>query len=224
MQQFLWVIFPYLTVTIFIVGHIYRYTTDQLTWTAKSSEFLEKKSLRWGSMLFHIGIIFVFAGHVVGLLVPKSLTASLGVSESLYHAGAVFGGGFAGLLTFAGILILLTRRLTNKRVRMTSDTSDMITIIIILLIIVLGMYNKLIGSQFHPLFDYRETISPWFRGLLTFNPDAALMQGVPLGFRLHILLSFALLGIWPFTRLVHVWSVPLSYFKRSYILYRKRAE
>jgi len=221
--QFLWVIFPYLMITIFIVGHIYRYNVDQLSWTAKSSEFLEKKTLKWGSMLFHIGILLVSVGHIVGLLVPKSLLESLGVSESLYHSGAVYVGGLAGIITLIGILILLNRRLTNKRVRITSDTSDIITVILIFLIIIVGIYNTFIGTRLYSDFDYRETISPWFRGLLTFVPNPSLMRGVPLGFQLHILISFALIGIWPFTRLVHVWSVPLTYFKRRYIIYRKRA-
>jgi len=221
--QFLWVIFPYLMITIFIVGHIYRYNVDQLSWTAKSSEFLEKKTLKWGSMLFHIGILLVSVGHIVGLLVPKSLLESLGVSESLYHSGAVYVGGLAGIITLIGILILLNRRLTNKRVRITSDTSDIITVILIFLIIIVGIYNTFIGTRLYSDFDYRETISPWFRGLLTFVPNPSLMRGVPLGFQLHILISFALIGIWPFTRLVHVWSVPLTYFKRGYIIYRKRA-
>ena len=223
MLQFLWVIFPYLMITIFIVGHIYRYNVDQLSWTAKSSEFLEKKTLKWGSMLFHIGILLVSVGHIVGLLVPKSLLESFGVSESLYHSGAVYVGGLAGIITLIGILILLNRRLTNKRVRITSDTSDIITVILIFLIIIVGIYNTFIGTRLYSDFDYRETISPWFRGLLTFVPNPSLMRGVPLGFQLHILISFALIGIWPFTRLVHVWSVPLTYFKRRYIIYRKRA-
>lgn len=223
MLQFLWVIFPYLMITLFIVGHIYRYNVDQLAWTAKSSEFLEKKSLKWGSMMFHIGILLVFAGHVVGLLIPKSLLEWIGVSEPLYHAGAVYGGGFAGIVTLIGIIILLNRRLTNKRVRITSDTSDFITVILVFLIILIGIYNTIIGNHLHPNFDYRESISPWVRGLLTFTPDPSLMSGVPIGFQLHILISFALIGYWPFTRLVHVWSVPLTYFKRRYIVYRKRA-
>lgn len=224
MQQFLWVIFPYLMVTIFVVGHLYRYNVGQLAWTAKSSEFLEKKLLRWGSMMFHIGILMVFAGHLVGLLIPKDLMVDFGVSETLYHAGAVYGGGLAGLLTFIGILLLFNRRFTNERVRNTSDFGDFLTVVLILLIVGVGVYNTLIGNQLNHAFDYRETISPWFRGLISFNPDPTLLAGVPLGFQLHMLLSFALFGIWPFTRLVHVWSVPLSYFKRSYILYRKREQ
>lgn len=223
MQQFLWAIFPYLMTTIFIVGHLYRYNANQLEWTAKSSEFLEKKSLRWGSMMFHIGILMVFVGHVVGLLVPKSVMTSIGLSESMYHAGAVYGGGLAGIITLVGILLLLNRRFMNKRVRSTSDFSDFVTVVLISIIVLIGIYNTLIGNQLHPTFDYRETISPWFRGLLTFTPDPFLMSEVPLGFQMHILISFTLIGIWPFTRLVHVWSVPLTYFRRSNILYRKRA-
>lgn len=206
-----------------MVGHIYRYNTDQLSWTAKSSEFLEKKSLRWGSMMFHIGILLVFAGHVVGLLIPKTWTEALGISNHVYHMTAVVGGGIAGFITFVGIMILLTRRLSNRRVRSTTQFSDMLTIIMIFLIVFIGLYNTFIGNQLHPNFDYRDSISPWIRGFFSFHPDAQLMQGVPLGFQLHILLSFAIFGIWPFTRLVHVWSVPIAYFKRSYILYRKKA-
>ncbi len=222
MEQFLWGIFPYLMITVFVVVHIFRYNTSQLNWTAKSSEFLEKKTLRWGSMLFHIGIIFVFFGHVGGLLVPKSWLETVGVSESMYHASAVYGGGFAGVLTFVGVVILMSRRLSNKRVRATSDLSDNVTIVLLFLIVAVGLYNTLIGNSLNPDFDYRETVSPWVRGLFIFSPDASLMSDVPFGFKLHILLSLLLVGIWPFTRLVHVWSVPIAYIRRSPMIYRKR--
>ncbi|MGG5253212.1 respiratory nitrate reductase subunit gamma [Neobacillus sp. SM06] len=224
MNQFLWVIFPYLMITIFIGGHIYSYSVNQLKWTAKSSEFFEKNQLKWGSMLFHIGILLVFLGHVAGLLIPKAFLENAGITETVYHVGAVYGGGFAGLLTLVGIIILLSRRHTNARIRLTSDVSDMVTIWLIFLIIIVGLYNTLIRNQVYPTFDYRETISPWVRGLLTFTPNPEQMKEVPFGFQLHLLLSFLLIGIWPFTRLVHVWSAPLSYFKRSYILYRRNRE
>ncbi|PLR78079.1 respiratory nitrate reductase subunit gamma [Bacillus sp. V3-13] len=222
MDQFLWVIFPYLMLAVSVIGHLYRFNADQLAWTAKSSEFLEKKSLKWGSMLFHFGILLVIVGHVVGLLVPKTLLENYGINDALYHTGAVYGGGFAGVLTLLGVIILLNRRLLNKRVRITSDISDIVTSILIFLIVVIGIYNTVIGNRLYADFDYRETISPWVRGLLTFTPDPSRMNGVPMGFQLHILISFVLIGIWPFTRLVHVWSVPLAYFKRNYIIYRKR--
>ncbi len=223
MAQFVWVIFPYLMITIFIVAHIFRYNTDQLRWTAKSSEFLEKKRLRAGSMMFHIGLLFIFFGHVIGLLIPKSWLEAIGVSETMYHIGAVYVGGAAGTVALIGVYLLMSRRLTNKRVRATSDLGDHMTIILLFLIIVVGLYNTIIGNAVNHSFDYRESISPWFRGLLTFSPDASLMVGAPIGFKIHIILSFMLVGIWPFTRLVHVWSVPIAYIRRSPILYRKRA-
>lgn len=221
-NQFLWIIYPYVMLTTFLGVHIYRYNTDQLAWTAKSSEFLEKKSLMWGSMMFHIGIILVFFGHVGGLLIPKSVMESLGVSEHLYHMGAIYGGGLAGLMTLAGITILFLRRVNVKRVRATSSASDILVAILLLVNIAMGVYNTLGYNLFVGGFDYRETIAPWLRGLMTFRPDASLMADVPLFFQLHVILSFAVFGIWPFTRLVHVWSVPLAYFKRSYIVYRSR--
>lgn len=220
-SQFLWVIYPYMMLTIFIVGHIYRYNTDQLAWTAKSSEFLEKKSLKWGSMMFHIGIFMVLMGHVAGLLIPKTVTESLGVSEHLYHAGAVYGGTAAGLLTLAGITILLFRRLNVKRVRATSSASDILVAILLFAVIGMGLLAT-VGHNVFGTYDYRETISPWIRGIFTFTPDPALMSGVPFFYKLHVLMAFAIFGIWPFTRLVHVWSVPIAYFRRSYIVYRRR--
>lgn len=221
-NQFLWVIYPYLMLTVFLVGHIYRYNTDQLAWTAKSSEFLEKKSLRWGSMLFHLGIIMVFFGHVAGLLIPKRVFETFGISEAMYHAGAVYGGGFAGVITLAGIAILLFRRLNVKRVRVTSSAGDFLVAFLLFAVILMGVYNTLGYNLFVGGFDYRETIAPWLRGILTLSPDASLMSEVPFFFKLHVLLSFAIFGVWPFTRLVHVWSFPLDYLKRSYIIYRRR--
>ncbi|MFV9510103.1 respiratory nitrate reductase subunit gamma [Tepidibacillus sp. LV47] len=221
-NQFWWVIFPYLMLAIFVIGHIYRYNTDQLGWTAKSSEFMEKNTLKWGSILFHVGILMVLGGHLVGLLIPKAWTEAVGISEEMYHASAIFGGGIAGLITFTGILILLFRRVNVKRVRLTSSFSDMLVAILLFIEIVMGMYNTLGYNLFVGGFDYRETLAPWLRGLLVFRPDPTLMIDVPLFFKLHTLFAFAIFGIWPFTRLVHVWSFPLEYLKRSTILYRSR--
>ena len=130
-NQFLWVIFPYVCIAIFIVGHIFRYRNDQFGWTAKSSEFIEKKQLMIGSLLFHIGIIPVIAGHVVGLGIPKEWTRAVGVSDHMYHMGAVWGGGFFGVVTFAGMLILTSRRFTLKNVRKLSSASDLIVNVVV---------------------------------------------------------------------------------------------
>ncbi len=223
-NQFLWVIFPYLMISIFIVGHIYRYNTDQIGWTSKSSEFLEKKNLRWGSLLFHYGILLVFGGHVLGLLVPKSFLTQIGISNEAYHFSAVYFGGTAGLITVIGLFLLLVRRYGNKRISVTGSTGDIFITILLFLVIVLGIYNTIIYNAFIGGFDYRTTISPWFRGLIVFAPNSALMTSVPTIYKLHIIFSFAIFGVWPFTRLVHVWSIPVAYIKRSNIIYRRSCE
>ena len=221
LNQFLWIIFPYLCVAIFIVGHIARYKYDQFSWTAKSSEFLEKKQLKWCSLLFHLGIIPVFFGHVVGLAIPAKWIDGLGVSEEMYHFGAVYIGSIFGIMTFIGMLLLTARRITIKNVRKLSSASDIFVNFLLILIIFMGCYSTLVTNAMVSDFDYRQTISIWFRHLFTFSPDASLMSSVPLSFKIHILLGFTILACWPFTRLVHVWSVPLSYTNRRYIVYRK---
>lgn len=220
-NQFLWVIFPYLCMAIFVVGHIFRYRNDQFGWTAKSSEFVEKKQLMIGSLLFHIGIIPVIAGHIAGLGIPKEWTRMVGISDEMYHMGAIWGGGFFGVVTFLGMLILTSRRITLKRVRKLSSVSDMIVNLLLLFIVFIGMYSVIGTSITQPDFDYRDSISIWFRSLLIFRPDASFMSAVPLAFQLHLLSGFLIFAMWPFTRLVHVWSVPLNYVGRSYILFRK---
>ncbi|RCX23859.1 respiratory nitrate reductase subunit gamma [Fontibacillus phaseoli] len=220
-DQFAWVIFPYLCVAVFVVGHIFRYRYDQFNWTAKSSEFIEKKQLMVGSLLFHIGIIPVIMGHVAGLGIPKEWMNALGVNDHLYHIGAMYVGGLFGVITFAGMLILTARRITKRSIRKLSSTSDIIVNLLLVFIVFMGMYSTLVTNNVQPEFDYRETISIWFRNLFLFRPEAALMTSVPVTFKIHVLSGFLILAFWPFTRLVHVWSVPLNYARRSYILYRK---
>lgn len=220
-SQFLWVIYPYLILVIFLVGLYYRYQTDQFGWTAKSSEILEKKQLRIGSILFHIGIMLVLVGHIGGILVPKAWVSALGVNDHMYHLMAMSVGSVAGLMTLVGCIILVFRRLTNARVRRTSSFGDMLSIILLTLIVVAGMSATLFnmrGSEF----DYRETIGPWMRGVLTFRPDYTLMKEVPVIFKIHVILGLSLFAVFPFTRLVHMLSIPITYLKRSYVLYRKR--
>lgn len=221
LDQFLWVIFPYLCIVVFIVGHIYRYRHDQFHWTAKSSEFIEKKQLKLGSLMFHLGIMPVIAGHIAGLGIPKSWMEAMGVNEHLYHIGAVYIGSLFGFLTLGGMLLLTARRLTIKNVRKLSSASDIIVNLLLLFIVFMGLYSTVVTNVVEPSFDYRSTISIWFRDLFMLRPDAALMMHVPVSFKIHIVAGFLIFALWPFTRLVHVWSVPLNYVGRSYILYRK---
>jgi len=221
LDQFLWVIYPYIMLTLFVAGHIYRYNTDQFGWSAKSSEFLEKRRLRWGSVLFHWGILFVFLGHVAGILVPKTFYESIGITEEMYHFGAVWFGGAAGVATVIGVVLLLWRRLSVRRLLRHSSKSDLVVLLLLTIVILTGFTNTVGYTATGGTFDYRDTIGPWFRGVLTFQPLPQLVNDAPIGFQIHILSALLLFGIWPFTRLVHVWSVPLTYLNRHYVVYRR---
>jgi len=220
LDQFLWVIFPYVTLTVFVLGHIYKYNRDQMGWSARSSEIMEKPLLKWGSPLFHYGIIFAFFGHVAGVIVPKGFYELLRVPDELYHLGAVFIGSVVGVMALIGLVILVIRRMKVQRIRIFTQRMDWITEIVLLLVVLQGVYVTLIRNFFLGEFDYRNTIGPWFRSLFIFSPDPSLMANVPVSFQIHILLAFLLFALWPFTRLVHLWSLPLEYMKRNYISYR----
>lgn len=219
-ENFFWVSFPYIMLTMFVVGHIYRYNVDQFGWSARSSEFLEKKQLKWGSILFHYGIIFVFFGHVAGILIPKAVYDAVGITTEMYHFGALWIGGLAGIATIIGILLLMIRRFTVKRIFIHSTYRDILVLILLTLIIITGFVNTVWYTGRGVAFEYRETISPWFRSILLLNPMPELMRGAPLGFKIHIVSAILLFGIWPFTRLVHVWSLPLEYLNRRFVVYR----
>ncbi|HEX6800195.1 MAG TPA: respiratory nitrate reductase subunit gamma [Ktedonobacterales bacterium] len=222
LTAFTWGVFPYICLVTMIVGTIYRYQSDQLRWGSKSSELLEKKLLTRGSILFHIGIFLVLGGHVAGLLVPMQLYDALGISPELYHTVAEVAGGAAGLMAFAGISILLYRRIANARVRHNSDLSDYVSDGLLWIVILLGLAVTLGYSTLYGPYEYRATVGPWIRGVLTLHPDVALMAGVPLILQVHIALAFLLFGISPFTRLIHIYSFPLGYLTRAPIQYRAR--
>jgi nitrate reductase gamma subunit len=205
----------------FILGMIFRYKYDQFSWTAKSSELIEKKKLMIGSSLFHIGIIFVFFGHVGGLLIPIEVTERIGISDHMYHTGAVAIGGIFGFMSYIGIIILTWRRLSDVRVRSISTFSDIAINIILIIIMTLGISSTFFGTMNQPDFNYRETISIWFRQIFILQPDGKLMSGIPLIYKFHVLSAFALIALFPFSRLVHAFSLPIGYIKRRYIIYQK---
>lgn len=150
-DQLLWVIYPYACIAIFIIGHIFRFKYDQFSWTAKSSEFVEKKSLMWGSILFHLGIIPVIMGHVVGLGIPASWLRAIGVSDHLYHIGAVYIGSIFGIVTLIGMLLLTARRITNENVRKLSSLSDILVNFLLLFIVFIGCYSTIVTNATIPI-------------------------------------------------------------------------
>ena len=217
----LWVAFPYACLAVFVVGHYWRYRYDKFGWTTRSSQLYERRLLRWGSPLFHYGLIFVILGHVVGLGIPETWTNALGVSDSMYHATAVTSGGLAGFATVAGMVILIYRRRTVGPVFSATTRMDKLMYAVLATVIILGMINTVAANTLGH-YDYRTGVSIWFRGIFRFDLHPDLMAHAPIGFQLHALAAFALFALWPFTRLVHAFSAPIGYLWRPYIVYRSK--
>jgi nitrate reductase gamma subunit len=223
MDFFLFQIFPYIAIAVFLLGSILRFDRDPYSWRAKSSQLLRRRQLVIGSVLFHVGILVILIGHAVGLLTPVFLFEMIGISHAAKQMMAIIVGGAAGVLCFIGLVMLLHRRLFDPRVRATSSFGDIAILILLLAQLCLGMYS-ITESLRHP--DGHEMLK--FMGLaqhiVTFRGDAHLfLADVALVFRLHITLGLVIFLVWPFTRLVHVFSAPVGYLFRPYQIVRKRA-
>ena len=222
LDMLLWVVAPYLTIAVFVLGHVWRYRYDKFGWTTRSSQMYESRLLRIGSPLFHFGILVVFLGHVGGLVIPESWTSAAGISEDAYHLLAVVLGAIAGFATVAGMAILIYRRRTVGPVFTATTRNDKLMYAVLAVVIALGLAATVAANIVGDGYDYRHTVSPWFRSIFLLQPDGELMAGVPLLFQLHALSALVLFIIWPFTRLVHMLTAPLGYLTRPYIVYRSR--
>ncbi|MDQ0946882.1 nitrate reductase gamma subunit [Streptomyces phaeochromogenes] len=218
----LWVVLPYIALTLFVAGHVWRYRYDKFGWTTRSSQLYESRLLRVGSPLFHFGVLTVVLGHIGGLVIPKSWTEAVGVSEHSYHVMATLLGTVAGVSTLAGLVILVYRRRTVGSVFSATTRNDKLMYVMLTVTLALGLSATVVSNIIGGGYDYRTTISPWFRSVFYLHPDPALMAGAPLLFRLHALSALLLFGVWPFTRLVHMLTAPLGYLTRPYIVYRSR--
>jgi nitrate reductase gamma subunit len=218
----LWLVFPYVCLVILVGGLVWRYRYDKFGWTTRSSQLYERRLLRWGSPLFHFGILVVLLGHVMGLLIPESWTTALGISDHAYHVVAVALGTVAGVCTLAGMAILIYRRRTVGPVFSATTKMDKVMYLVLGTVIVLGLANTAIANILGSDYDYRTGLSVWFRGIFYLQPDPALMAAAPIGFQLHAIAAFALFALWPFTRLVHAFTAPVGYLTRPYIVYRSR--
>ncbi|QKW48639.1 respiratory nitrate reductase subunit gamma [Streptomyces buecherae] len=219
----LWVTVPYICLAVFAVGHVWRYQKDQFGWTSHTSQLLEHRWLRWGSPLFHLGALAVIAGHAVGLVVPAAWTRAVGISEHDYHLFATVLGSVAGAAMITGLGLLCARRLLAPRVRATTSRSDRWLFPLLSATVALGMVATVTHNVVGGGYDYRSTVSPWFRGLFSLSPRPEAMADAPLLFQLHALTACLLFAAWPFTRLVHVWSAPVGYLRRPYLVYRYRS-
>lgn len=211
MTYFLFQIFPYIALGVLIVGSIARYERDPFTWKTSSSQLLRRRQLILGSVLFHVGVLVVFFGHVIGLLTPIWVFDMIGISHGFKQVLAILVGGVAGAAALAGGAILLHRRLTDARILATSSVADTTILLILLLQLVLGLGTILISAQH---LDGHEMVKfmTWSQGIFTFDSQAwTYMEGAHWIFRAHIFLGLVIFVLFPFTRLVHMLSAPIRY-------------
>ncbi|MFT3876939.1 MAG: respiratory nitrate reductase subunit gamma [Propioniciclava sp.] len=224
MDVFAWGVLPYIVALILVGGLVWRYRYDQFGWTTRSSQLYESRMLRVASPLFHFALLAVFLGHVVGLIIPKAFTDWVGLDQHMYHLGAFWGGGLAGVALVVGLGLLIYRRRTQSAVFRATTWNDKIMYLILALAVGLGMVATLTGDKTPSgeEHNYRETVSIWFRSLVTFQPDIDAMAAATWQFKAHIVIALLLIAMIPFTRLVHAFSAPLHYLFRPYIVYRSR--
>ena len=222
LDLFLYVVLPYAALVLFVAGHVWRYRHDQFGWTSRSTQMLEGRWLAWGSNLFHYGALAAIGGHVLGMLIPDWLTGAVGISEPAYHWISAIAGSAAGIAAVAGFLILAARRAYFPRVRRTTSPTDIAVYVLLAIVIGLGIGETLVVNTFGPGYDYRVSVAIWFRSLFVLSPRPELMATAPLVYQVHAISAWLLYALWPFSRLVHAWSLPVQYLGRPYILYRSR--
>jgi len=189
---------------------------DQYGWNARSSEFLEKRTLLYGSIPFHFGILLTLVGHAGGLLIPQTVYDIAGIRSEAHLLIAFWMGLLVGAAAFVGALLLLWRRMSHSRVRAAGTMNDTFTLGSLVVVIGTGLYNVLFGH-----YDVLCTVAPWIRGIVTFTPDPGLMLPVPVSYKIHVLSALVLLGFSPFSRLIHIWSAPLRYLFRKELSFRR---
>ena len=223
LDNFLFGYYPYICLTVFLVGSLLRFDRDQYTWKSDSSQLLRTDQLRWGSNLFHVGVLFLFFGHFVGMLRPHALYQPF-IDAGTKQLMAILSGGFFGTLAFIGVSILLHRRLSDERVRATSKTSDNLILILFWLQLALGLISLPL-SWAHLDGSVMLRLAGWAQHLLTFQSGGVdLLAGTHWVFKLHMFFGMTIFLIFPFTRLVHIWSgfASLAYLLRPYQLVRSR--
>jgi nitrate reductase gamma subunit len=219
----LWIIFPYVAMTVFIVGHWWRYTRDQFAWTSRSTQLLDRRIIGWASPAFHYGALAAVGGHLLGLCVPRSLTDAIGITEETYRWIAAIAGGIAGAVSLIGFLGLVYRRARSDRVRRNTTRLDIFTYALLTILIGLGCWMTFAHNlATNAPYNYRDSVGVWWRSLFYLQPNVDRISAAPIVYQLHAIIAWAFWACFPFTRLVHAWSVPLQYIARPYIIYRSR--
>jgi nitrate reductase gamma subunit len=223
LDTFLFGYYPYICLTVFLLGSLLRFDRDQYTWKSDSSQLLRSGSLRWGSNLFHLGILFLLAGHGVGMLTPHFVYAPF-IDAGTKQLVAMVSGGLFGLLGFIGVSLLLHRRLVDERIRATSKTSDIVLLVLLWLQFALGLSTIPLSAQ-HLDGGMMLKLAEWAQRIVTLRSGGVeLLADAGWVFKAHMVLGMTLFLVFPFTRLVHVWSGfgTLAYALRPYQMVRSR--
>jgi nitrate reductase gamma subunit len=223
LHTFFFSVYPYLCLCVFLLGSLVRFDRDQYTWKSDSSQLLRAGQLRWGSNLFHIGILFLLFGHTVGLLTPHFLYEPF-ISAQHKQMLAIVSGGAAGLVCFVGLTLLLHRRLFDARIRLTSRRTDIAILLILWIQLCLGLATLPFSFAHRADASAMLVLADWAQRIVTFRPDASGLVGIEWPFKLHLVLGMTIFLLFPFSRLVHVWSgfASLTYVFRPYQLVRSR--
>jgi nitrate reductase gamma subunit len=207
--------YPYLALTVFVLGSLLRFDHSQYTWRTGSSQLLRRRQMMWGSNLMHVGILAIFGGHLVGLLTPVIVFGTLGISHTFKQLLAMSVGGIAGVACWIGIALLAHRRLFDARIRNTSTFADIAILLILWVQLTLGLSTIFISANH---LDGHEMLKfmTWAQGIVTLNPGVAVViSDVSPIFKCHLFLGMTIFLLFPFTRLVHVWSAPIWYLGRK---------
>lgn len=220
---FLYQVLPYITLSVLLLGSILRFDRDPYSWRSKSSQLLRRRQLMWGSVLFHVGVLVVLGGHAVGLLTPIWIFDAMGISHGFKQVMAMAVGGIAGFFCLIGLLLLLHRRLFDPRIRINSSFADIAVLVLLLAQLLLGLASILVSLDHldgHEMVKFMD----WAQHIVTFRGGAAdyLVDVHPI-FKCHLVLGMFIFLVFPFTRLVHIWSAPVFYvFRRQYQIVRRR--
>ncbi len=223
-NELLFGFYPYLAGTVFVVGSLVRFEFAQYTWRAGSSQILTARSRQFiiGNRLFHIGILFLFFGHLIGLLTPPEVYHLLGLSAAVKQKMAMTAGGIFGTVCVIGMSMLLHRRMTGQRIRATSGQGDIFILWLLYIQVVFGLATIVISAR-HPDGSVMVLLSEWAQRIVTLREGAAAtVLGVHWIYKVHLFLGITMFLVFPFTRLVHVWSAPLSYVGRAYQIVRQK--
>lgn len=224
LHNFLYGVYPYIALSVFLLGSLLRFDREQYTWKSDSSQLLSKANMRLGSNLFHIGILAVFGGHAVGLLTPHSFFTGLGVSDMTHQMVAIWAGSIFGGLGLIGGVILWRRRMFNVRISVTSRGSDKFILSWLLITLMLGLSTipVSIGHAHAGNPGVMIALAEWVQSIVYLHPNPALLMHVDTVFKIHLFFGMTVFLVFPFTRMVHVWSAPFGYLGRPYQIVRSK--